>query len=124
MEDIRKEQKEALQTLMEFNEKLVKNMNIIIKELTGNRLDDTDNFLQGIVDAINWEVQVVNGTIDMLNGGKERINKEEFNSGIVSLADAIGKKDDGAIAEAINKLIPQFEKLGLSAAEVTAKYYN
>lgn len=120
MEDIRKEQKEALQTLMEFNEKLVKNMNIIIKELTGNRLDDTDNFLQGIVDAINWEVQVVNGTIDMLNGGKERINKEEFNSGIVKLADAIGKKDDGAIAEALNKLIPQFEKLGLSAAEVTA----
>lgn len=120
MEDIRKEQKEALQTLMEFNEKLVKNMNIIIKELTGNRLDDTDNFLQGIVDAINWEVQVVNGTIDMLNDGKERINKEEFNSGIVSLADAIGKKDDCAIAEAINKLIPQFEKLGLSAAEVTA----
>ena len=46
MEDIRKEQKEALQTLMEFNEKLVKNMNIIIKELTGNRLDDTDNFLR------------------------------------------------------------------------------
>ena len=76
MEDIRKEQKEALQTLMEFNEKLVKNMNIIIKELTGNRLDDTDNFLQGIVDAINWEVQVVNGTIDMLNSGKERINND------------------------------------------------
>ena len=56
----------------------------------------------------------------MLNSGKERINKEEFNSGIVRLADAIGKKDDGAIAEALNKLIPQFEKLGLSAAEVTA----
>ena len=33
MEDIRNEQKEALETLVEFNEKLVKNMNIIVKEL-------------------------------------------------------------------------------------------
>ena len=35
MEENRLEQKEALQTLVEFNERLVKNMNIIVKELSG-----------------------------------------------------------------------------------------
>ena len=53
MEDNRKEQIEALEVLLEFNERLVKNMKIIVKELSGKRLDDTDKFLKSIVDAIN-----------------------------------------------------------------------
>ena len=71
MEDARKEQLEALEVLAEFNDRLVKNMNIIVKELSGERLDDTDKFLKSIVDAINWEIQVVNGTMEALNDGKE-----------------------------------------------------
>ena len=44
MEDNRAEQIEALQVLEEFNGRLVKNMEIIVKELSGERLDDTDSF--------------------------------------------------------------------------------
>lgn len=52
MEDNRAEQIEALQVLEEFNGRLVKmNMEIIVKELSGERLDDTDQFLKGIIDA-------------------------------------------------------------------------
>lgn len=47
MEDNRAEQIEALQVLEEFNGRLVKNMEIIVKELSGERLDDTDQFLKG-----------------------------------------------------------------------------
>ena len=72
MEDARKEQLEALEVLTEFNERLVKNMNIIVKELSGERLDDTDKFLKSIVDAINWEIQVVNGTMEVLNDGDRK----------------------------------------------------
>ena len=74
MEDNRKEQIEALEVLLEFNERLVKNMNIIVKELSGKRLDDTDKFLKSIVDAINWEIQVVNGTLEVINDGEERLD--------------------------------------------------
>lgn len=63
MEDNRAEQIEALEVLTEFNDRLVHNMEIIVKELKGERLDDTDQFLKGIVDAVNWEIQVVNGTL-------------------------------------------------------------
>lgn len=120
MEDNRAEQKEALEVLIEFNERVLKNMKIVVKELSGERLEDTNNFLKGIVDAMNWEIQVVNGTMEMLNDGKERINKEEFNAAVLKFGDAIKDSDDTAMAKAIIELIPVFENLGAAAKEVIA----
>ncbi len=120
MEDNRAEQKEALEVLIEFNERVLKNMRIIVKELSGERLEDTNQFLRGIADALNWEIQVVNGTMDMLNDGKERINKEEFNAAVIKLSDAIKADEDAAMAAAFTELIPLFENLGAAAREVTA----
>lgn len=51
MENKREEEIEALEVLVDFNERLIKNMTIIVKELSGKRLDDTDKFLRSIVDA-------------------------------------------------------------------------
>lgn len=118
MEDNRKEQMEALETLTEFNDRLVKNMQIIVKELSGNRLEDTDKFLKSILDAMNWEIQVVNGTMETLNEGKERVNKETFNDAVVALSNAVKENNDAKMAEAFTAIIPVFEKLGESAKEV------
>ena len=112
MEDNRAEQIEALQVLEEFNGRLVKNMEIIVKELSGERLDDTDQFLKGIVDAINWEIQVVNSTMQVLNDGKS------FNADIVALSKAISAKDDAKMAEEFQRVIPVFKQLGESVNEV------
>ena len=120
MEDNRAEQKEALEVLMEFNGRVLKNMHIVIKELSGKRLDDTNQFLRGIIDAINWEVEVVNGTMELLNEDKERIKKEQFNAKIVAFSDAIAAKDDQKMADAVQALIPEFENFGKAAEEVTA----
>ena len=118
MEDNRAEQREALEVLAEFNERLVHNMKILVKELSGERLEDTDKFLQGITDAINWEIQVLNGTMDMLNEGKARVDKEAFNQAVVALSGAIESKDDARMAEEFEHIIPVFEQLGESAKEV------
>lgn len=118
MEDNRKEQIEALQVLTEFNGRLVKNMNILVKELSGERLDDTDNFEKAIIDAINWEIEVLNGTMELLNEGKERINKESFNKAVVALGEAVTSKDDAKMAEQFKNIIPVFEDLGKAAEEV------
>ena len=120
MEDNRKEQLEALEVLGEFNERLVKNMKVIAKELSGSRLDDTDKFLKSIIDAINWEIQVVNGTLDVLNEGKERLNKEDFNAAVISLSNAINDNSDTEMAEEFRKITPVFEQLGVSIKEVIA----
>ena len=94
MEDNREEQKEALQVLVEFNVRLVKNMKIVVKELSGKRLDDTDNFLKGIIDAMNWEIQVVNGTLDLLNEGKVRLDKDAFNAQVEKAETEYAKYED------------------------------
>ena len=120
MEDNRAEQKEALEVLIEFNDRVLKNMNIIVKEVSGERLEDTNQFLKGIVDALNWEIEVVNGTMGLLNEGKERIQKDAFNAAVLRLGDAIKANEDTAMAEAISALIPMFENLGAAAREVTA----
>ena len=78
MEDSREEQIEALKTLYEFNQRLLKNMRIVIKELSGERLDDTDNFVKGIIDAMNWEIEVMNGTMSVLNENEVRIKKRNL----------------------------------------------
>lgn len=118
MEDNRAEQKEALEVLVEFNDRLIHNMEIIVKELSGERMDDTDKFLKGIIDAINWEIEVVNGTRELLNEGTVRVDKESFNADIVALSAAINSKDDAKMAEEFEKVIPVFKQLGESAREV------
>lgn len=118
MEDNRKEQIEALEVLLEFNDRLLNNMRIIVKELSGKRLDDTDKFLKSIVDAMNWEIEVFNGTREVLNEGRERVNKDLFNEKIISLSKAIEEKDDMKMAEEFHNVIPVFEELGKAAKEV------
>ena len=118
MEDNRKEQTEALEILLKFNGRLINNMQIIVKELSGNRLEDTDKFLKLILDAMNWEIQVVNGTMEVLNAGKERVSKEVFNNAVIALSDAVKANDDTMMVKAFATIIPVFEKLGESVKEV------
>ena len=78
MENITAEQLEALETMAEFNERLLKNLPTLITELSGNRQPDTDQYQKSIIDAINWEIAVINSTLEVLNQGKVRIHKEDF----------------------------------------------
>lgn len=120
MEDNRREQIEALETLAEYNDRVLKNIPILIKELSGERLDDTDKFLDGVVKGINWEVQIMNLTMDVLNEGKERVHKEAMNERIVALSNAIKAKEDAQIAQAFQALMPDLENLGTAVKEVIA----
>ena len=118
MEDMRKEQIEALETLVEFNDRLLKNIPILVKELSGARLEDTDKFADNIIKAINWEIEVMNLTMDLLNESKERIVKDVANDKIIALSEAINAKDDVKMSEAFEALLPVLENLGVAAKEV------
>ena len=90
MENTRIEQLEALETLIEFNSRLLRNLPTIISELSGNRQEDTDNYLKTIIDAINWE-----------------------------LNSALSAQSDPETATALRDLVPCFEQLDKAAREVT-----
>lgn len=117
MENITAEQLEALETMAEFNERLLKNLPTLITELSGNRQPDTDQYQKSIIDAINWEIAVINSTLEVLNQGKVRIHKEDFNQKVIALNSAISSKEDSGIAGALEMLIPCFEQLGKAIRE-------
>ena len=118
MEKNRTEQLEALNTLAEFNGRLVKNLPTIVSELSGNRQPDTDTYLKNMIDAINWEIEVVNATLDVINEGETRIDKEDFNQKILALSSALTSNIDSKIAAALQDLTPLFQQLGNAVKEV------
>lgn len=120
MEDKRTEQMEALQTLAEYNQKVLKNIPILVRELRGERLEDTDKFLTAIVNAVNWEVEVLNGTLEVLNEKEEKVSKEKVNQKILALSDALKGKEDKAQADAFEQLIPELETIEKAINEVIA----
>lgn len=118
METNLKEQKEALEVLSGFNSRLIDNMEIAIEELSGNRREDTDKLVKSITDAVNWEIQVLNSTMDLINHDSVRLDKEAFNTVITDFANAIKQGEDAVLAEALKKMLPQFRNLDKVVREV------
>lgn len=98
MENQFKEEIEALETLKGYNVKVVKALKEIIPELKGEKKEDTEEYLKHILNGINWEIQVINGTMSYINRDGEVISKDKVNQIIVDLNDAIQKKQDMEIA--------------------------
>lgn len=120
MEDRRTEQIEALQTLAEYNQKVLKNIPILVRELKGERLEDTDKFLKAIVNAINWEVEVLNATLDVINEKEKKVSKEKVNDKILALSEALKAQNENEQAEAFEQLVPELENIEQAIREVIA----
>lgn len=114
MENSRNEQVEALKVLEEFNSKLVGNMKSLVNELSGNRLEDTDKLLKTVIDSLNWEIQIVNSTMEVLNDGETRVDKDNFNKAVSSLSEAISSGDDNKMANQFKEIIKVFEDLDVA----------
>ena len=121
MEDLRAQQIEALEVLGDYNERLMKSIHSVIKELDGDRKEDTDQFLDEIIKGINWEIGILNGTMELINEDEERLKKEEINSSILELSKALEGKKDDEIAASFKETLPVFENFGKVAEEVLKK---
>lgn len=122
MDDLRIQQREVLETVMEYSEKLKKAINEILDELKICRKHDTIDFLKQIVDGLNWVIEAVNGTLPMLNEGKIRIEREKISQGVDFLSEALRLSDDQKIAEALEtQMLPFLSELHQASAEVLAQ---
>ncbi len=116
---MREEQIEALQVLYGYNQKALMELREVVEEFKGNKKEDTDEYLIHILKGVNWEIQVVNGTMELINEDKIIIDKERINKSVIELNDAIVAKDDERIYNSLkNDIIPFLELLD----EVTSKY--
>ena len=117
MDNMKVQQMEALSTVIEYIDKLVPNMETIIRELRGKRQEDTDEFLNHILIGMNWVIETFNVTMDIINGERVRIDKDEVNSRIIDLGEALKEKDDNRIADILEGDVIPFLKLFKISAE-------
>ena len=112
MESNRQEQLEAVKVLAGFQEKFIANTEILVKELTTEKKDDTDKLLKSVTDSLNWEIGVLGGTLSLINE-----KEDDINAAVMKLSEALRGKDDKEIAEALEShLLPVLKKV-LSAVK-------
>lgn len=112
MEDNRKEQAEALEALKDYNPKVKKALKEVIPEIRGEKKEDTQEYVDYIFKGVNWELQVVNGTMTLLNEKEEQISKDALNDMIEHINDAYTAKDENKLAKVMEEeLLPFVESL-------------
>lgn len=112
MEDNRKEQVEALEALKDYNPKICKALKEIIPELRGEKKEDTQEYIEHIFRGVNWELQVINGTMELLNEKEQQVSKDSLNEMIVQVNDAYTSKGGEKLAQIIEtELLPFVERL-------------
>ena len=117
MESNRQEQLEAVKVLAGFQEKFIANTEILVKELTTEKKDDTDKLLKSVTDSLNWEIGVLGGTLSLINEKEEKLNKDDINAAVMKLSEALRGKDDKEIAEALESHLLPVLKMVLSAVK-------
>ena len=119
MSENRKEQVEALEALLDYNPRLIHGMQAVTTELEGERKPDTDEFLKSVINGMNWEIQIVNGTKEVIDEQEVKIDRDMMNAVFVEFSDAYRKKDDYGMAVLFfQKIIPFFETFESAARNV------
>lgn len=108
MEDLRKEQLEALQAMLDYIPKLRKGMETVAKELSGERLADTNEYLKKVIDGLNWVIEVYNGTSSLLKEKSNGFDKEVINRACNEFSSAYKNGDSIAQAELLTGSLMTF----------------
>ena len=119
---LKEQQVEALQVLTEYSVKLIKGMKTSAEELMGCRKEDTDEFLRMVLDGFNWELNVLNGCLSLINEEEKVLDKNRANETILDFQQVFSSKNDEAISKAITeKLIPLVEQITEAAQKTVNK---
>lgn|SRR5574344_2189682 len=108
--ELRNEKEEALKTAADYSEKLEKGIENVVKELTGTKLPDTQEYLGTILKGINWLIQIYNSTKDLIEELGVKIDKDTVNSDAIKLNEALKSSDDKVIAKCLQEGIVPFLK--------------
>lgn len=120
MEDLRKQQIEALQAVYEYNQRMIPALEGIVLELRGAQKEDTKDYLNHILKGVNWIIQVVNGTKELINEKDEIFNKEQMNDVILDLNSTLKEDNYIQIADIIEKgILPFINNITNAAKDIT-----
>ena len=117
--EMRDEKIEAMKAVVDYNPRLLRGLKNVAEELKNDRKEDTDAYLQAVIDGVNWEIQILNRTMDLVNEEDEQVNESDANELFKSFSAAYQSKEDEKIASSIETdLIPFFERFGEIAEKI------
>lgn len=121
MEDIRQQQIEALGMVAEYIEKLIPAMKEIIPELRGQELPDTKDFLNQQMDGLNFVIDIINGTMSLVNEKETILIKDNMEEKVQNLNRALGAQMNPQIADVLEADILPFLDVFRQVALVLVK---
>jgi len=119
MEDLRTQQIQALRVALPYLDKMIPAVNNIIDEFSGNRQEDTDEYMKSILNGLNWIFEVYNGTQDLINKDEIVIDKSVVNASVIKLNEANKDNNDANRAEAFKGILQFLETFKENAVKLT-----
>lgn len=95
-------QKEVLNELINYSDKIIKGTEEVIKELRGTRKKDTDELFDLVIQGINWEIEVFNSCESLINQDSQQIDKVKMANAVARLGNVLQEKDDIKIAACLD----------------------
>ncbi len=112
-------QLEVLQELIRYSEKLIPAVSAMIEELRGNEQSDTGEFLNEIINGINWEIEVYNQCAPLLSAGSSYIDRKAMITAVTNLGQSLGSGDNDQVATCLEEdFLPFLNNLALAAKAV------
>lgn len=119
MEELYGQQIEALEVAVPYCDRMSAALKQIIKELTGEKQEDTDEYIVTILNGLNWIFSVFNGTQDLVNKDAVVIDKDKVNESVSMLNEANDAKDDQKRAQAFEGILQFVEQFREVAAKLS-----
>ena len=91
-------QSEAIQQLASYSDNLITATETVIKELRGDKKDDTDELFGLVIQGINWEIEIFNNCEALINDKEKLIDKSKMAQAVTRLGKVLQEKDDIKIA--------------------------
>lgn len=110
---------ETLQEVATYIPNLIKGINTVSEELSGEEKEDTWEYLRMIIDGFNWVIEAYNGTSDLINSEEKLIDGNTVSDKTNALGKAYTAKNGNEIANILKNDIIAF----LNDFEAIAKKY-
>lgn len=112
-------QREVLKELISYSTNLIPALQSIIEELRGNEREDTNDFLNEVINGINWEIEVYNQCAPLINEKSSYIDKKVMIAAVKSLGEALSGSNNLQIADCLeHEFLPFLNKLALASKMV------
>lgn len=111
-------QRQILNELNDYSDKIIYAVEEIINELRDGRNEDTDDLFNFVIQGINWVIEVFNGCEDIINNEKQLVDKAKMAQAVKRLGTVLKEKDDVKIAACLQVDFLPFLSSMQSASEM------